>query len=102
MQQGKMHSAVRRNGPQGDLTIARRNAIHPTTAGLDLTETAAERTRIVLACTNLAPSVKYKPLPTGSSKTESEPWPGFQTANQNSCARTNWIPTNAESPPGSN
>ena len=39
-------------------------------------------------------SVKYKPLPTGSSETESKLWLGFKTANQNSCMRTDWIPTN--------
>ena len=35
--------------------------------------------------------MKYKPLPTGSSEIENEVWLGFQTVNQNSCVRTDWI-----------
>ena len=50
--------------------------------------------RTDFACTNLFFSVKCKPLPTGSSETESELWIWFWTANQNSCVRTDWIPTN--------
>ena len=38
-------------------------------AGFDLTETVVEWIRTAFACTNLFFSVKYKPLPTGSSET---------------------------------
>ena len=46
-------------------------------AGFDLTETIVEWIRAAFACTNLFFSVKYKPLPTGSSETGSELWLGF-------------------------
>ena len=72
-----MHSALRRNGFWGDCTIVKRNAIYQMTVGFDLTETVGEWIRTALACTNLFFSVKYKPLPTGSSETESELWLGF-------------------------
>ena len=74
--------------------MVRRNAIYPMSAGFDVTETVVERIRTAFVSTNLFFSVKYKPLPTGSSETESELWLGFWTASQNSCVRTDWIPTN--------
>ena len=89
-----MHSKERKNAFYGDCTIVRKNAIYSLPAGSDLIETVEKQIRTGFACTNLFFSVKYKPLSAGSSETESELWLGFYTANQNTCVRTEWIPTN--------
>ena len=57
--------------------MIRRNAIHLVAASSDLIETAEGLIQTAFACTNLFFSVKYKPLPTGSSGIENEQWLGF-------------------------
>ena len=57
--------------------MMRRNAIHLVAASSDLIETAEGLIQTAFARTNLFFSVKYKPLPTGSSGIENEQWLGF-------------------------